>query len=73
MLYLEDNKDFMLNSIAYLTDQDESITIRKDYTSISSFTATDKQKAVIMKIVFMIPIGIILFGFVVWQVRKRKK
>lgn len=73
MLYLEDNKDLMLNSIAYLTDQDESITIRKDYTSISSFTATDKQKAVIMKIVFMIPIGIILFGFVVWQVRKRKK
>ena len=73
MIFLEGNKDLMLNSIAYLTDQDQDITIRKNYTSVSSFTATEGQKAVIMRIVFMVPIAIILFGFVVWQVRRRKK
>lgn len=73
MIFLENNKDLMLNSIAYLTDQDEDITIRKNYTSVSSFTATEEQKAVIMKIIFIVPVAIILFGFVVWQVRRRKK
>ena len=73
MIFLENNKDLMLNSIAYLTDQDEDITIRKNYTSVSSFTATEEQKTVIMRIIFIVPIAIILFGFVVWQIRRRKK
>lgn len=73
MIFLGNNKDVMLNSIAYLTDQDKGISIRKDYTSTSNFTATDGQKAVIMNIIFMVPIGIILLGIIVWQVRRRKK
>lgn len=73
MIFLGNNKDVMLNSIAYLTDQDEDITIRKDYTKVSSFTATEGQKQMIMRIVFIVPIAIILLGFIIWQVRRRKK
>lgn len=68
-----DNKDLALNAIAYLTDNDEGITIRKDYNNVSSFTATDAQKSLIMKIVFAVPILIIIIGIIVWQVRRRKK
>ena len=56
MIFMYDNKDLALNSIAYLTEQESDITIRKDYTNASSFTATDSQKSLIMKIVFIIPI-----------------
>lgn len=73
MIFLANNKDLVLNSIAYLTDKDEDITIRKDYTKTSDFTPTDGQKLTIMRIIFIVPIAIILFGFVVWQVRRRKK
>ena len=68
-----DNKDLALNAIAYLTDNDEGITIRKDYNNVSSFTATDAQKSLIMKAVFAVPILIIIIGIIVWQVRRRKK
>lgn len=73
MVFLGNNKDVILNSIAYLTDQDEDITIRKDYTKISNFTATEGQKLLIIRIIFIVPVAIIALGFIVWQVRRRKK
>ena len=73
MIFLYDNKDLALNSIAYLTNQDTGITIRKDYTKASSFTATDSQKNTIIRIIFSVPIAIIIAGLVVWQIRRRKK
>ena len=73
MIFIYDNKDLALNSIAYLTNQDEDITIRKDYTNVSSFTATEGQKILIMRVVFGVPIAIIIFGIIVWQIRRRKK
>ena len=73
MIFQGHNKDAVLNSISYLTEQDTGITIRKDYYGASSYTATDGQKALIMRIVFIVPIAIIAIGIVVWQVRRRKK
>ena len=73
MIFLANNKDLMLNSIAYLTDNNEDITIRKDYTKSSDFMPTDEQKQNIVRIIFTVPIAIIFFGFGVWQVRRRKK
>ncbi len=73
MIFLANNKDLMLNSIAYLTDNNEDITIRKDYTKSSDFMPTDEQKQNIVRIIFTVPIAIIFFGFVVWQIRRRKK
>lgn len=72
IIFLYDNKDVVLNSIAYLTKQDSDITIRKNRTNVSSFTATDAQKQLIIKIIFIVPIAIILFGMIVWQIRRRK-
>ncbi len=67
------NKDLVLNSIAYLTDNDKGITIRKDFNNVSNFTATNAQKSLIMKVIFLVPITIIIIGIIVWQVRRRKK
>ena len=72
MVFLYNNKDLVLNSIAYLTDQDEGITIRKDYTKVSTFTATDAQKLLILRIIFIVPIAIIILGIIIWQVRRKK-
>ena len=72
MVFLGNNKDVVLNSIAYLTDNETDITIRKNYTKESSFTATDAQKSLIVKIIFGVPIIIIIIGFVVWLKRKHR-
>ena len=73
MIYLENNKDLALNSLAHLTEQESGITIRKAYTATSSFTATDGDKKIIMEVIFAIPIIIIIIGIIVWQKRRRKK
>ena len=66
------NKDFLLNSVAYLTQRDESITIRKDI-GIVPYTSTDKQDKIIKIIIVALPIVVIATGIVVWIIRKRKK
>ena len=71
MFELLNNEDLGLNSIAYLTNNDQEITIRKSYSdTVSSFTATDAQKSRIITAIFMVPIVIIIIGIVVWIIRK---
>lgn len=69
---LYQNSDVILNSIAYLNERDDIITIRKDTESIT-YTATQLQHNIVMAIIFIIPLIIIILGIVVWQVRRRKK
>ena len=71
-LDLYNNEDLAINSIAYLTERDNMITIRKDI-EITSYTVTEQQNIIILSIIFAIPILIIIIGIVVWQVRRRKK
>lgn len=66
------NKDLLLNSVAYLTDREDSITIRKDTGSVT-YTATAQQDSIIRLIIFILPIVIIIIGLIIWQVRRRKK
>lgn len=66
------NEDLAINSIAYLTDRDNMITIRKD-TETSAYTVTQSQNIIILSIIFAIPVMIIIVGIIVWQVRRRKK
>ena len=73
MLNILNNKDVVLNSIAYLTDQKVDISIRKDSTKQSTFTATVAQEQRILIIIFAVPVAVIIAGIVVWQVRRRKK
>lgn len=66
------NKDLALNSVAYLTEREDTITIRKS-TSTVTITPTEQEDLVVKIIIFAIPIIIIITGIVVWQVRRRKK
>ena len=70
--YLANNKDFMLNSVASLTQRENTLKIRKDM-STSTYTATEKQHKVVVTIIFAIPLLIIFTGIVVWNLRRRKR
>ena len=70
---LGNNADVALNSIAYLTNNDQDITIRKTYSdSETTFTPTDKEKLTIMYIIFVVPLVIIVVGIVVWLTRRHR-
>ena len=66
------NKDLALNSIAYLSNREEDITVRKG-TGTVKYTATEQESRIILAIITAVPILIILIGIVVWISRKRKK
>ena len=66
------NEDLAMNSIAYLTERENMITIRKD-TETSAYTVTEQQNLIILSIIFVIPVVIIILGIVIWQIRRRKK
>lgn len=66
------NDDVVINSISYLTQRTDTITIRKDYDSVS-YTVTEQQHNIIMMVIFVIPVLIIVLGIIVWQIRRRKK
>jgi len=69
---LYNNKDVILNSIAYLNEREDTITIRKNY-EVDNYTVTEQQNTIIMIIIFVLPVLIILTGIIIWQVRRRKK
>lgn len=69
---LYNNKDMILNSIAYLNEKENNITIRKNY-DVVSYTPTEQQHRIIMAIIFILPFVIIIAGIIIWQVRRRKK
>ena len=69
---LYNNKDVILNSISYLTQREDTITIRKTDEK-QNYTVNEKENSIIQTIIFVTPIVIIIIGIVVWQVRRRKK
>lgn len=70
--YIYNNKDLAINSMAYLTDRQQDITIRKSTETIT-YTATEEEDKIIKAIIFAVPVLIIIVGLVVWQIRARKK
>ncbi len=66
------NRDLVMNSIGYLTQRTDTITIRKDVGSVT-YTATESENRVIIAIIIALPILIILIGIIVWRFRMRKK
>lgn len=72
LVQLASNKDLVLNSISYLVDREEDITVRKD-TGATTYTATQQQHTIIMFIIIIVPITIIISGIVVWVKRKRRE
>ncbi len=66
------NRDYILNTIAELTDREDTISIRKD-TGVITYTATETQDRIIRIIIVAYPTIIILIGIIVWIIRRRKK
>lgn len=66
------NKDYILNTIAELTENEDAISIRKD-TGVVTYTATKAQDKMIRIAITVFPICIITIGIVVWAVRQKKK
>ena len=66
------NKDYILNTIAELTNREDTISIRKD-TGIITYTATEAQDRIIKVVISVFPVIIIIFGIVIWFLRRRKK
>lgn len=69
---LYNNRDLILNSVAYLNEREDTMTIRKNYDAVK-YTVTEQQNIIIMAIIFILPVIIIIAGIVVWQIRRRKK
>ena len=69
---LYNNTDMILNSVSYLNEREDTITIRKNGDQVS-YTVTEQQNNIIMAIIFIIPVLMIVIGIIVWQVRRRKK
>ena len=65
------NEDVTINSVSYLTQRTDTITIRKNPDSVS-YTVTEAQHTIIMAIIFTVPVLIIIAGIIVGQIRKRK-
>lgn len=70
---LRNNKDILLNSIAYLTNREDSIRIRKDTGRVTFDTATETQDRIVKSIIFGVPLFIIVVGIVITVKRKRSK
>lgn len=66
------NKDYILNTIAELTENENVISIRKD-TGVVTYTATEAQDHIIRIAITIFPICILIIGIIVWMVRKNKK
>lgn len=70
--YMGSNKDFVINSMAYLAERENTLTIRKDMSS-STYTATESQNRVVVAIIFIVPVVIILIGIIIGHYRKKRK
>lgn len=71
-IYFYNNQDLVLNSISYLTERNETITIRKTYSMVT-YTPTETEDLVVKVIIFGVPLSIIILGIVIWIIRKQKK
>ena len=67
------NEDVLLNSISYLTQREDNITIRKNGETVTTYNVTEMQTRIVLGVIFAIPVLIITIGIVVWQARRRKK
>ena len=72
MIAYRQNKDLVLNSIAYLSDREEDITVRKS-TGAVTYTATEQENRIILAIITAVPLLIIVAGIIIWANRRRKK
>ena len=64
------NRDLILNTIAYLADQKELISIRPKKVKLSAFFVTDIQLIAIIIGYVLLPIGFLTTAGVLWYRRR---
>ena len=67
------NQDILLNTVSYLTEREDNITIRKDKEDVSTYDVNDTQMSIVLGIIFAIPSFIVVIGITIWALRRRKK
>ena len=72
-IQLRNNKDLLLNTVAFLTNRDDSIRIRKETGLVAFTAATQTQDNIVKWIVFGVPVLIIIIGIVLSIIRKVRK
>ena len=70
---IRQNKDIVLNTIAYLSNREDAIRIRKDVGIVTFQAATETEDKVVLGIIFGVPILIIIAGIVIAIIRKVRK
>lgn len=68
---LRNNRDILLNTVAFLSNREDSIRIRKD-TGVVTYTATELEDKVVRIIIFTVPIVIMVVGIIITIIRKRR-
>ena len=71
-IYFYNNRDLILNSISYLTERTDTITIRKTIDSIT-YSPTELEDIIVKAIIFIVPLVIIAIGIIVWTVRRHRR
>ena len=71
-IYFYNNQDLILNSISYLTERTDSITIRKTHSTVT-YAPTEAEDLTVKVVIFTFPLIIIVVGIIVWMQRRRKK
>ena len=66
---IRQNKDIVLNTIAYLSNREDAIRIRKDVGIVTFQAATETEDKVVLGIIFGVPILIIIAGIVIAIIR----
>ena len=64
------NEDFVLNTVAYMTDKQDSLAIRPKVISMAEMTMTESQQSGVTIVIFVLPILIIVAGIFIW-IRRR--
>lgn len=72
LISYSNNFDVLLNSVSYLTEREDNITIRKNVEAVT-YQVSELQNRIILSVIFGIPVLIIVIGIVVWVMRRRKK
>ena len=70
---LRNNKDIALNAIAYLSNKDDSLRIRKNTNLVTFAQVSQTENAVVSIIIFGFPLLLIIVGITVIIVRKHKR
>lgn len=71
-IWFLDNGKLVLNSVQHISNVEDSLVIRKPIKS-TYYTPTKEQDILIQVIIFSMPVIIMIFGIVVWRIRRRKK